>query len=1248
MPGALPTIANGAVIVRDAAGACLDPPNVSNAYCPPLTFESTCELTALPDNCVGKIMPAQINGIVSELICLAVEMCPDGTWNCESTCNLSSAFSCWASNFVEKEVDGITIQGAGTLVDPWHVSIPNLISIDPGNNLTLGTDGLLYVDAMTGNVQEAPLDGQQYGRQMGAWTVVTPTIIDAMVFKGVIDASGNPDYPASDAGDTYRISVAGRIGGASGIVVEVGDLITSMVDGTPSGDQATVGANWTITQANIDGAVVGPAIAVADNVAIFDGTSGKLIKDSGINLSSKADLASPVFTGNPQAPTPTPGDSDTSIATTAFVTAAVGALPGGDVFGPAGATDNAPAVYDGVTGKLIKEISYATFKNNLGLGNVDNTSDANKPVSIAQAAAIAAGDSAIAADLAAHEADTNNPHAVTQTQVGLGNVDNTSDVNKPVSTAQQTALDLKANIASPTFTGNPQAPTPAPGDNDTSIATTAFVTAAVGNVIAAADAMVYKGAIDASTNPNYPAADAGHVYKISVAGKIGGASGINVEVGDTILATVDGSAAGNQATVGANWTIVQANLDGAVIGPASVTSGNPAVFNGTTGKLIAEVTFGAFKTSLALVKGDVGLGNVDNTSDANKPVSIAQQIALDLKADIASPTFTGDPKAPTAAPGDNDTSIATTAFVTAAVTAGAVAFSSTTEVLTGTATNKANTPDSLAATWEMGTPVASASVVTLGDGGVFHITGNVTIDDIDFAVSKNGRAAWVIFDGTPLLVHSGNLQLPGQANIQTIINDRALIIQDAGDSVYCAVYTRHDGTPVTLPIANNTQTLQGVDATKVVSPDGLAALWEKGPDVVMAGTITLGEGGFFDVSSGTGPVTDIDFATPKDGRGAWLRFTSGVTGQVLVHSSTLKLPGLANITLEQNDMAYVSQNVGDTVYVVFFRASGRAVVEPTVAPAVAPVSAFRNLLYNPNGMIRQRTISNGFNDLYWHDRWYLLQSVGVSTPSVAVDPENGTPFAWSILQPNATPNYIGNAQIIEGKDCKHLRGKAVTLAGRFRCTTTQNIRYAILEWTGAEDVVTSNVVQTWTSTNYTVGAGTFFINNASLTIRAVGVFSAGSAYADIPALTATLGTTFNNLIIFLWTESAVAQNVAIFGHIQFEEGSIATPRQFRPYEMELALCQRYYWEGGEVAKYPSIRAYAAAAGARLVVPHPHPVRMRVSPSGGVNGIWTLVNCTLGTPTMGRDGVALEIIGTAIGNMSAIPQAGSTVEFSAEL
>lgn len=54
-----------------------------------------------------------------------------------------------------------------------------------------------------------------------------------------------------------------------------------------------------------------------------------------------------------------------------------------------------------------------------------------------------------------HIASTNNPHGVTKAQVGLGNVDNTSDADKPISTAVQTALDEKANTSNlPNITKN--------------------------------------------------------------------------------------------------------------------------------------------------------------------------------------------------------------------------------------------------------------------------------------------------------------------------------------------------------------------------------------------------------------------------------------------------------------------------------------------------------------------------------------------------------------------------------------------------------------------------------------------------------------------------------------------------------------------------------------------------------------------------------------------------------------------------
>ena len=110
-------------------------------------------------------------------------------------------------------------------------------------------------------------------------------------------------------------------------------------------------------------------------------------------------------------------------------------------------------------------------KSDVGLSNVDNTSDANKPISSATQTAL---------DLKAPIASptfTGTVGGITKSMVGLSNADNTSDANKPVSTATQTALNLKANLESPALTGTPTAPTAAAGTDTTQIATTAFTLA---------------------------------------------------------------------------------------------------------------------------------------------------------------------------------------------------------------------------------------------------------------------------------------------------------------------------------------------------------------------------------------------------------------------------------------------------------------------------------------------------------------------------------------------------------------------------------------------------------------------------------------------------------------------------------------------------------------------------------------------------------------------------------------------------
>ena len=67
-------------------------------------------------------------------------------------------------------------------------------------------------------------------------------------------------------------------------------------------------------------------------------------------------------------------------------------------------------------------------KEQIGLGNVDNTSDKDKPISTAQSQAI----SSVQSNLTSHTDDKQNPHNVTKDQVGLGKVDNTADSEKNV------------------------------------------------------------------------------------------------------------------------------------------------------------------------------------------------------------------------------------------------------------------------------------------------------------------------------------------------------------------------------------------------------------------------------------------------------------------------------------------------------------------------------------------------------------------------------------------------------------------------------------------------------------------------------------------------------------------------------------------------------------------------------------------------------------------------------------------------
>jgi hypothetical protein len=203
----------------------------------------------------------------------------------------------------------------------------------------------------------------------------------------------------------------------------------------------------------------------------------------------------------------------------------------------------------------------------------------------------------------------NTPTGITKSDVGLSNVDNTADSAKPVSTAAQSALDLKAPLASPTFTGT--------------------VTLPVGTVTSG---MIADGSImNADINA------AAEIATSKIAG-LDTALGLKAPLASpTFTGTVTLPAGTVTSGMIADGAILDSDISGAAAIATSKISGLDTALD--LKAPLASPTFTG--TVSGITKSMVGLGSVDNTTDAEKPVSTAAQSALDLKAPLASPTFTG-------------------------------------------------------------------------------------------------------------------------------------------------------------------------------------------------------------------------------------------------------------------------------------------------------------------------------------------------------------------------------------------------------------------------------------------------------------------------------------------------------------------------------------------------------------------------------------------------------------------------------
>ncbi len=273
----------------------------------------------------------------------------------------------------------------------------------------------------------------------------------------------------------------------------------------------------------------------------------------------------------------------------------------------------------------------------------------------------------------AHANLTNNPHSVTKTQVGLSNVDNTSDLNKPISTATQTALNLKYNTSNPSgyqtsaqvatsvntaITTHEASVNPHPGYATDSDLTSGLATKENTGVAAG---LVTAHELASDPHPQYlTSAEGNAAYQpldadlTAIAAQTG--AGFLVRTGTNAWSTrsiVAGTGIGLTNSDGVFGSPTVSNSDrGSVAVTTHVGLADPhtqyALESDVTASLaLKENTITATtssdyyrgdKTFQPLNKAAVGLSNVDNTSDTNKPVSTATQTALNLKYDSSNPS----------------------------------------------------------------------------------------------------------------------------------------------------------------------------------------------------------------------------------------------------------------------------------------------------------------------------------------------------------------------------------------------------------------------------------------------------------------------------------------------------------------------------------------------------------------------------------------------------------------------------------